>query len=134
VARFLWAAVARRAGKSKRADHGPPLAAQPVCRPGKPAAIKYRVERRAGAACAARAAANNASSEQHHTPGPTLVPQSGTGLLMALYRIERALVRSPIGLWPPAFRAASRATTPGNAGRSKRRAMKRRIEVVSYCV
>jgi hypothetical protein len=52
------------------------------------------------------------------------------------YREEKLSVpvRSPIGLLPPALRAASRARTPGNFGRSKRLVMKRRIEVVSYCV
>jgi len=45
-----------------------------------------------------------------------------------------ARVRSPIGLVPLAFIAASRAAMPGNIGRSKRLVMKRRMDVVSYGV
>ena len=42
-----------------------------------------------------------------------------------------ALVRSPIGFWPRAVMASSRAFRPSSVGRSNRRVARRRIEPVS---
>ncbi len=49
-------------------------------------------------------------------------------------RSSRAFVRSPIGGEPCAASPRSRAATPGNTSRSKRRVISRRIDSVSYCV